>query len=192
MTSPATSAAGAPDFPEYAPVPAVAKGAPLNEHGYHVWQVERNLYAVTDNVYISAFLTTPDGVVIFDAPPNIGHNIRRAVDETTAANGTTSQVTHLVYSHHHCDHQGAQLVAQSAERLNRPAPPLATPKTFDPERVGCHALSSSARASRTLLRTRWISSRAAAATPSMSKLPWMSPSPGCRVTGTDAVRSAPA
>ena len=110
MTSPASEAAGAPDlpaFPEYAPLPEVAKGAPLNEHGYHTWQVERNLYAVTDNVYMSAFLTTPDGVVIFDAPPNIGHNIRRAVDEVTAANGLTNQVTHLVYSHHHEDHQGA-------------------------------------------------------------------------------------
>jgi glyoxylase-like metal-dependent hydrolase (beta-lactamase superfamily II) len=107
MTSPATGATGAPDLPEYVPVPAIAKGAALNEHGYHVWQVERNLYAVTDNVYMSAFLTTPDGVVIFDAPPNIGHNIQRAVDEVTAANGLTSQVTHMVYSHHHCDHQGA-------------------------------------------------------------------------------------
>ena len=75
MTSPTTGATDAPEFPEYAPVPAIAKGAALNEHGYHVWQVERNLYAVTDNVYMSAFLTTPDGVVIFDAPPNIGHNI---------------------------------------------------------------------------------------------------------------------
>src|SRR5882757_8891532 len=107
VTSPAMSATGAPDLPEYAPVPAIAKGAALNEHGYHVRHVERNLYAVTDNVYMSAFLTTPDGVVIFDAPPNIGHNIRRAVDEITTANGVTSQVTHMVYSHHHCDHQGA-------------------------------------------------------------------------------------
>jgi glyoxylase-like metal-dependent hydrolase (beta-lactamase superfamily II) len=107
VTSPAVGANGAPDLPEYAPVPAIAKGAVLNEHGYHVWQVERNLYAVTDNVYMSAFLTTPDGVVIFDAPPNIGHNIRRAVDEVTAANGLTNQVTHMVYSHHHADHQGA-------------------------------------------------------------------------------------
>jgi glyoxylase-like metal-dependent hydrolase (beta-lactamase superfamily II) len=107
MTSPAADATGAPDLPEYAPVPAIAKGTALNEHGYHVGQVERNLYAVTDNVYMSAFLTTPHGVVIFDAPPNIGHNIRRAVDEITAANGLTNQVTHMVYSHHHCDHQGA-------------------------------------------------------------------------------------
>jgi glyoxylase-like metal-dependent hydrolase (beta-lactamase superfamily II) len=107
VTSPAADAPGAPDFPEYAPVPAIAKGPALNEHGYHVWQVERNLYAVTDNVYMSAFLTTPDGVVIFDAPPNIGRNIRRAIDEITTANGLTSQVTHMVYSHHHADHQGA-------------------------------------------------------------------------------------
>ena len=107
MTSPATNAAGALDLPEYAPVPAIAKGAPLNSRGYHVQQVQRNLYAVTDNVYMSAFLTTPAGVVIFDAPPNIGHNIRRAVDEITAANGLTNQVTHMVYSHHHADHQGA-------------------------------------------------------------------------------------
>src|SRR5579859_7518459 len=107
MTSPAAGAAGAQDLPEYVPVPAIAKGVALNEHGYHVWQVERNLYAVTDNVYMSAFLTTPDGVVIFDAPPNIGHNIRRAVDEITNANGLTNQITHLVYSHHHADHQGA-------------------------------------------------------------------------------------
>ena len=42
---------------------------------------------------MSAFLTTPDGVVIFDAPPNIGHNIRRAVDKITTANGLTNQVT---------------------------------------------------------------------------------------------------
>jgi hypothetical protein len=47
-----------------------------------------------------------------------------------------------------------------------------------------------AKASRTLRRTRPISSRAAAVTPSMSKQPWMSPSPGCTVTGTDVARRA--
>src|SRR5258706_1989427 len=67
----------------------------------------RNLYWVTDGVYQSAFLTTPDGVVLFDAPPSIGGNLRRAVDEIAAANGVTNRVTHLVYSHHHADHAGA-------------------------------------------------------------------------------------
>jgi hypothetical protein len=46
MTSPATGATSAPDLPEYAPVPAIAKGAALNEHGYHVWQVERTTSGV--------------------------------------------------------------------------------------------------------------------------------------------------
>jgi glyoxylase-like metal-dependent hydrolase (beta-lactamase superfamily II) len=62
---------------------------------------------VTDGTYQSAFLTTSDGVVLLDAPPTIGHNIQRAVDEIASANGVSNKVTHLVYSHHHADHAGA-------------------------------------------------------------------------------------
>jgi glyoxylase-like metal-dependent hydrolase (beta-lactamase superfamily II) len=69
--------------------------------------VERNLYWVTDGTYQSAFLTTRDGVVLFDVPPTIGHNLQRAVDEIAAAHGVSNRVTHLVYSHHHADHAGA-------------------------------------------------------------------------------------
>jgi len=58
-------------------------------------------------VYNSAFLVTRDGVVLFDAPPSIGHNLRRAVDEIAAAEGVSNTVTHLVYSHHHADHGAA-------------------------------------------------------------------------------------
>jgi glyoxylase-like metal-dependent hydrolase (beta-lactamase superfamily II) len=43
-------------------------------------------------------------VVLFDAPPTIGGNRRRAVDEIAAANGVSNRVTHLVYAHHHDDH----------------------------------------------------------------------------------------
>ena len=103
MTSPASG----DDLPDYAPVPRSALGPALNDQGYYVGRVERNLYWVTDGVYQSAFLTTPDGVVLFDAPPSIGGNLRRAVDEIAAANGVTNTVTHLVYSHHHADHGGA-------------------------------------------------------------------------------------
>jgi glyoxylase-like metal-dependent hydrolase (beta-lactamase superfamily II) len=91
----------------YAPVPPSALGPALNDQGYHVGRVERNLFWVTDGTYQSAFLLTRDGVVIFDAPPTIGHNLRRAVDEMAAAEDTTNKVTHLVYSHHHADHAGA-------------------------------------------------------------------------------------
>src|SRR3984893_10513909 len=54
-----------------------------------------------------AFLTTRDGVVLFDAPPSIGHNLQRAVNDIAAAEGVTNTVTHLVYTHHHSDHAGA-------------------------------------------------------------------------------------
>jgi glyoxylase-like metal-dependent hydrolase (beta-lactamase superfamily II) len=93
--------------PDYAPVPRSALGPTLNEQGYYVGRVERNLYWVTDGIYQSAFLTTSDGVVLLDAPPTIGHNIQRAVDEIASANGMSNKVTYLIYSHHHADHVGA-------------------------------------------------------------------------------------
>ena len=107
MTSPTTGASSATDLPDYAPVPRLALGPALNDQGYYVGRVERNLYWVTDGTYQSAFLTTRDGVVLLDAPPTIGNNLRRAVDEIAAANGVSNKVTHLIYSHHHADHAGA-------------------------------------------------------------------------------------
>jgi glyoxylase-like metal-dependent hydrolase (beta-lactamase superfamily II) len=74
---------------DYAPVPRSALGPALNEQGYYVGRVERNLYWITDGTYQSAFLTTSDGVVLLDAPPTIGH---------------------LIYSHHHADHAGASFL----------------------------------------------------------------------------------
>jgi len=92
---------------DYAPVPRSALGPALNEQGYYVGRVERNLYWITDGTYQCAFLTTSDGVVLLDAPPTIGNNIQRAVDEIAAANGVSNKVNYLVYSHHHADHVGA-------------------------------------------------------------------------------------
>ena len=107
VTSPASDASGA-DLPGYAPVPRSALGPALNDQGYYVGRVERNLYWVTDGVYQSAFLTTRDGVVLFDAPPSIGQNLRRAVDEI--ADGVSNTVTHLVYSHHHAEETVSAIV----------------------------------------------------------------------------------
>src|SRR6267143_485514 len=95
QTMPALNGRKALDLPDYAPVPKSALGPALNAQGYH------------DATYQSAFLTTKDGVVVLDAPPTIGHNIQRAIDEIAAANGVTNKVTHLIYSHHHADHGGA-------------------------------------------------------------------------------------
>ena len=108
MTSSASGASGAPALlPDYAPVPRASLGPALNDQGYAVGRVERNLYWVTDGTYQAAFLTTPDGVVLFDAPPTIGHNLQRAIDQVAAANRAPTTVTHLIYSHHHADHTGA-------------------------------------------------------------------------------------
>jgi glyoxylase-like metal-dependent hydrolase (beta-lactamase superfamily II) len=108
----------AEELPDYAPIPRPALGPALNEQGYYVGRVQRNLYWVTDGTYQSAFLTSTDGVVLLDAPPTIGHNIQRAVDEIASANGVSNEVTHLIYSHHHADHTGASsLFASGVARI---------------------------------------------------------------------------
>ncbi len=84
-----------------------ALGPRVGEEGYYVGRVEGNLYRITDEHYQCAFMTTCDGVVLFDAPAALGHKIQRAVDEIAAANGVSNKVTFLIYSHHHADHTGA-------------------------------------------------------------------------------------
>src|SRR5260370_27448625 len=116
VTSPAATGS-ADDLPDYAPGPESSLGVALNDQGYYVGRVERNLYWVTDGVYQSAFLTTSDGVVLFDAPPSIGRNLRRAVDEIAAAEGVSNKVTHLFYSHHHADHAGAASLFDDVVRV---------------------------------------------------------------------------
>ena len=82
-------------------------GPKLGEEGYYVGRVEGNLYRIMDEHYQCAFMTTCDGVVLFDAPAALGHKIQRAVNEIAAANGVSNKVTYLIYSHHHADHIGA-------------------------------------------------------------------------------------
>src|SRR5258706_1687437 len=94
-------------LPDYAPIPASAFGPAPNEQGYYVGRIERNLHWVTDGVYQAAFLTTTDGVVLFDAPQSIGHILQRAIDEVAQADGVSNKVTYLVHTHHHADHAGA-------------------------------------------------------------------------------------
>src|SRR6476620_3246669 len=91
-TTPTSGPADA--LPDYAPVPESSFGPALNEQGYYVGRVERNLCWVTDGVYQAACLTTPDRVGLLDAPPSIEHNLQRAIDETARANGVSNKVTH--------------------------------------------------------------------------------------------------
>ncbi|MFF5979440.1 MBL fold metallo-hydrolase [Streptomyces olindensis] len=105
-------------LPDYAPIPPSAFGPPLNELGYHVGAIGENLYWVTDGSYQAMFLTTRSGVVLVDAPPTIGHNLLRSIDEVTHSTGKPSTVTHLVYSHGHADHIGAAgIFSEDVERI---------------------------------------------------------------------------
>src|SRR6266511_875037 len=85
--------AAAATLPVYAPIPPSARAPAVNAQGYYVGRVEKNLYWVTDGTCQAAFLTTRDGVVLCDAPPTIGHNLQRAVDEIAAAEGVSNKVT---------------------------------------------------------------------------------------------------
>src|SRR4029077_3194299 len=99
--------AAADTLPDYAPIPPSALGPAVNAQGYFVGRVHKNLYWVTDGTYQAAFLTTKDGVVLFDAPPSIGNTLQRAIDEIASASGVSNRVSHIVSSHHHADHLGA-------------------------------------------------------------------------------------
>jgi glyoxylase-like metal-dependent hydrolase (beta-lactamase superfamily II) len=72
--------ASADTLPDYAPIPPSALGPALNAQGYYV---------------------------LFDAPPTIGHNLQRAIDQIASSARVSNRVTHIVYSHHHADHVGA-------------------------------------------------------------------------------------
>jgi glyoxylase-like metal-dependent hydrolase (beta-lactamase superfamily II) len=131
-------AAAADDtLPDYAPIPPSALGPAVNAQGYFVGRLERNLYWVTDGTYQAAFLTTKDGVVLFDAPPSIGHNLQRAIDEIASANGVSNKVTHIVYSHHHADHLGASsLFGRHVVRVGHVETKRLLARDNDPTRPG--------------------------------------------------------
>jgi glyoxylase-like metal-dependent hydrolase (beta-lactamase superfamily II) len=141
--------ASADALPDFAPIPPSALGPAVNAQGYFAGQVEKNLYWVTDGTYQAAFLTTRSGVVLFDAPPTIGHNLQRAIDGIAASARVSNKVTHIVYSHHHADHVGAsslfggdvvRVAHAEAKRLlardNDPAAPVPLPDvTFETHRT---------------------------------------------------------
>ena len=137
MNEPATETRTGPVLPDYAPIPASAFGPAPNEQGYYVGRIERNLHWVTDGVYQAAFLTTKDGVVLFDAPPSIGHNLQRAIDEVAKADGVSNKVTHLVHTHHHADHAGASsLFGKNVVRIGHEETRRLLLRDDDPEPAG--------------------------------------------------------
>lgn len=138
LGTPTASTAGAAladDLPDYAPVPAEAVGPQPNAQGYVVGQIAGNLYWVTDGAYQAMFLSTREGVVLVDAPPSLGQNLLRAIDEVTQANGQPKQVTHVVYSHAHADHIGAAgVLGPDVERIGHRETDRLLRRAADPNR----------------------------------------------------------
>ena len=118
LALPGTAFGASGDLPDFLPIPRASLGPAVNADGYHVDRIKGNLYWVTDSFYQAMFLTTRDGVVLVDAPPTIGHNLQRAIDDVTKVNGRPNKVTHLVHSHFHADHVGASgIFGKNVERV---------------------------------------------------------------------------
>ena len=145
----------APDIPtpfthiaKYAPVLEASVGPSIDpDKGYRVQDLGNGAYMVTEGVYQILVLRTREGLVIADAPPNLGPHILQATEEIAPG----APITHLIYSHSHIDHIGfaAQIVAtnpemeivahsETAETLarrtdpNRPLPTATFDETMEP------------------------------------------------------------
>ena len=91
-----------------APLPDGARGPAIpQDKGYLVEEIGEGLYWVTEGAYQVMFLATGEGVIVVDAPPTIGNKLLSAIAEVT-----NEQVTHIIYSHSHADHIGADVHQQ--------------------------------------------------------------------------------
>ncbi|MCD2174960.1 MBL fold metallo-hydrolase [Rhizobium sp. C4] len=91
-------------LPDLAPVsPEVkARAWPVDPaKGYVVRELKPTVFMITDGRYQSVFMTTEQGVILFDAPPSLTKYLQAAVSEVTK-----QPIVSLVYSHGHVDHIG--------------------------------------------------------------------------------------
>jgi glyoxylase-like metal-dependent hydrolase (beta-lactamase superfamily II) len=89
-------------LPDFAPLLPQAKARAWDvdvKKGYAVRELKPNVFLVTDGGYQALFVSTGNGVVLFDAPPSIAPRIGRAV-----ADVTKEPIVSLIYSHGHVDH----------------------------------------------------------------------------------------
>jgi len=84
-------------------LPAAAAGPETDPgNGYRVEELGRGLCFLNDGVYQMMFLTTGEGVIVVEAPPNTREKILAAI-----ASVMDEPITYVVYSHSHNDHIGA-------------------------------------------------------------------------------------
>lgn len=103
-------------MPNYPPLLPQVRARALKvdpKKGYLVKQLKPGIFMITDGGYESAFVTTGEGVVLFDAPPSFASHIVEAVKETTS-----EPIVGLVYTHDHADHiGGANLILAAHPKL---------------------------------------------------------------------------
>ncbi|MEV6032173.1 MBL fold metallo-hydrolase [Nonomuraea sp. NPDC052116] len=93
---------------EFAPVPEFARGPEIPDSGYLVTELGGGAYGITSGMVNTMFLVTKKGVVVVDAPLDLGGNLPAGIEEVTP-----KPITHLIYSHAHADHIGsAHLLAR--------------------------------------------------------------------------------
>jgi hypothetical protein len=88
--------------PQYAPIPDFARGPDIPSSGYLLTDLGEGLHGITSGILNTMFLVTKTGVVLLDAPPDLGDKLLAGIGEVT-----TKPVTHIVYSHAHADHIGS-------------------------------------------------------------------------------------
>lgn len=114
--APSTQVQEADKLPNYVPVLPHIKARALAvdpQKGYLVQQVKPDVYVISDGIYQSAFVTTGQGVILFDAPESFAQHIVKAV-----ADVTQEPIVQLVYSHAHVDHiAGASLLVKQIPEL---------------------------------------------------------------------------
>jgi glyoxylase-like metal-dependent hydrolase (beta-lactamase superfamily II) len=98
---------------KFAPVPEFARGPDIPDAGYRVTELGGGAYGITSGLVNTMFLVTKHGVVVVDAPPDLGGKLLTGIEEVTP-----KPVTHLIYSHAHADHIGsARLLARDGLKI---------------------------------------------------------------------------
>ncbi len=83
---------------------------PLPESGYNYFKIAENAYFVHDDFENMVFFVTEEGVVVYDAKPDVTPFLLKVIAEVT-----DKPITHVIYSHHHRDHaEGMYLFPESA------------------------------------------------------------------------------
>jgi glyoxylase-like metal-dependent hydrolase (beta-lactamase superfamily II) len=99
---------------KFAPVPEFARGPEIPDSGYRVTELGGGAYGITSGLVNTMFLVTKNGVVVVDAPPDLGGKLLTGIEEVT-----TKPISHLIYSHAHADHIGsAHLLARNGLKIH--------------------------------------------------------------------------